>query len=322
MSDTSENKWIPAKWYVGTYCALVVGVFCLLALGGSVRIMKAGLACPDWPLCFGDVIPDYHPQVYFEFIHRVVAGCVTIVTLALQFMLFRSRAPRAFKILGGLSLVVLATQIVFGGLTVLLLLQAGVVETHLLMGTAFFATLLWIYLSLKSAGEAEKRAPRWLRAFCWFVAAAVYGQIFMGGRVASNFASLVCIDFPTCHGQWIPTLSGQIGIHVMHRLGGYCIFAIASLNWFLMLKFGNNQMRKLAAILFLCVCGQIGLGIANIIFLLPPLVAVSHLALAIGVFSVAIRQLHAAYHWGAVSAPAYKPRAEAAAVGASPAYSR
>jgi cytochrome c oxidase assembly protein subunit 15 len=285
-------EWKLPPWFLSVYNALVIGVFFLIALGGSVRIMKAGLACPDWPLCFGDVIPDYHPQVYFEFIHRVVAGVVAIATLILHVFLFRSRAPRAVKLLAGFALLLLAAQIVFGGLTVLLLLQSYVVATHLILGTGFFSTLLWIYLSLKPS-PATGVEPSWLARWSLFMVLAVYGQILLGGLVASHFASLVCIDFPTCHGEWFPTFSGIIGLHVIHRLGAYCIFIFALINALLMRKFAAHaRLRKLSGVLFLCVCGQVCLGIANVMLLTPPLIAVSHLALGVGVLSVAFRQLH------------------------------
>jgi cytochrome c oxidase assembly protein subunit 15 len=253
--------------------------------------MKAGLACPDWPLCFGDVIPDYHPQVYFEFIHRVVAGLVAIATVVLHAILFRSTVPRGLKFLAGGSIALLLGQIVFGGLTVLLLLKAGVVATHLLLGTGFFSSLLWIYLSLKNPEPLTDPAPVWLRGFCIFLTCAVFGQILLGGLVASNFASLVCIDFPKCHGEWFPTFSGIIGLHMIHRLGAYCIFILAVVNFALMRRL---PLRRLSSVLLLCVCGQVCLGIANVLLLTPPLIAVAHLSLGVGVLSVCLRQVHLA----------------------------
>lgn len=302
---TKLKEWGLPLWFLRAYNVLVIAVFFLIALGGSVRIMKAGLACPDWPLCFGDVIPDYHPQVYFEFIHRVVAGGVAIVATSLHLILFRSRAPRALKWLGGFALTLLLAQIVFGGLTVLLLLQSYVVATHLVLGTGFFATLLWMYLTLKPAGKPVEAGPRWLFPLSLFMVCAVYGQILLGGLVASNFASLVCLDFPTCHGEWFPTFRGIIGLHIIHRLGAYFIFLSALTNFILVRKFSlSPQIRKLASILMLCVMGQVALGIANVLFLTPPLIAVAHLALGVGVLSVALRQLQAVR-------AAFKPRVPA-----------
>lgn len=303
---TAQLKlWKLPPWYLRAYQILIFSVFFLIALGGTVRVMKAGLACPDWPLCFGDVIPDYHPQVYFEFMHRVVAGLVAIVTVVLQWFLFRSQAPRHLKYLAGFSLVILVAQIVFGGLTVILLLKSGVVATHLLLGTGFFGLLFWIYLSLRSPAKFMVSGPGWMRYQTLGMSVAVYGQIFLGGLVAANYAALVCVDFPKCHGEWFPTFSGIIGLHVIHRLGAYTIFVLSVLNWLSMRRFATDpQLKSIAALLFYHVCGQVALGIANVLFLTPPVLAVGHLALGVAVFAMTLKQLHSTRDlWSFQAAP-------------------
>jgi hypothetical protein len=45
-------------------------------LGALVRAHEAGLACPDWPLCFGELVPRFDLKVAFEYGHRVTAGAV------------------------------------------------------------------------------------------------------------------------------------------------------------------------------------------------------------------------------------------------------
>ncbi len=294
------------SWFTSAFGWLVVATFALIALGGSVRIMNAGLACPDWPLCFGDFIPDYHPQVYFEFIHRVLAGLVAIATVGLQWILFRSNVSKALKWLGAASLVLLATQVVFGGLTVLLQLHSKVVAAHLGMGTGFFALLMWMYLSLKRDEERREAsaarsgvlagataAAGWVKPWSIFMGLALYGQILLGGMVASHFASLVCTDFPTCHGQWFPTFKGIIGLHVIHRLGAYIVFVLAAINLYLMKsRSGSDRLRKLAGGIFGMVLVQVGIGIANVLFHTPPLIAVAHLAMATAILSLIVRQIH------------------------------
>ena len=91
--------------------------------------MRAWLV-PIGPFATATLIPDFHPQVYFEFIHRVVAGADHYRNgLMLQAILMtqRKEVPGRLKALAGLSLLMLAGQIVLGGLTVLLQLKAGVV---------------------------------------------------------------------------------------------------------------------------------------------------------------------------------------------------
>ncbi|HMN69621.1 MAG TPA: COX15/CtaA family protein [Bdellovibrionales bacterium] len=288
--------WGLPTWYVRVFKYLVIATFGLIALGGSVRVMNAGLACPDWPLCFGDVIPDYHPQGYFEFLHPALAGLVSLATAALFYLLlFKSFAPSRLKVVACMTVVLLLTQIVFGGLTVLLQLHSKVVAAHLGMGTGFFGLLLWMYLSMREHARewTPPSLPGWIRPFSIAVLAGVYGQIILGGLVASHFASLVCTDFPTCHGQWIPTLSGIIGLHVIHRLGAYALFALLVANMVILRKStSDKRLHKYATWLFLAVCAQIGVGIANVLLHTPPLIAVVHLAVGTTVLALAIRQLH------------------------------
>jgi cytochrome c oxidase assembly protein subunit 15 len=287
-SKTAELFGLP-KWYVPAFGYLVTAVFALIALGGSVRIMNAGLACPDWPLCFGNVIPDYHPQVYFEFIHRVVAGFVSIATVSLMVILFRSKAPKNFKWLGGIALAWLAIQVIFGGLTVLLQLHSKVVAGHLALGTGFFAILLWMYLTLK--GEPALPVSSNVRWWSRFLGAAVYGQIILGGLVASHFASLVCTDFPKCQGEWFPTFSGIIGLHLIHRLGAYTIAAFGIANFIVLRRSGIPRLRRLGTGTLAMIMTQIAVGIANVLLFTPPLIAVLHLATGTAILSMMVRQV-------------------------------
>src|SRR5687768_5664887 len=94
--------------------ALVLATWALLVVGASVRVNGAGLACPDWPLCFGEVVPPIDLKVGFEFGHRVLAGLISLGFLALGVAIFRRRAELGRAALGawGAAAVLLAVQIV------------------------------------------------------------------------------------------------------------------------------------------------------------------------------------------------------------------
>ncbi len=306
-SGRQNSESVP-KWYLWALFALLVAVFILILIGASVRVMNAGLACPDWPLCFGDVIPDYHPQVYFEFIHRVVAGVVSFLTVSLTgWLVFKSKVSRSIKTLACGTVLLLIVQVVFGGLTVLWQLHGKVVAAHLAMGTGFF-TLLWIqYLRLSSGAwpwrtwtleqldpsTAKPMGARWWQNWTIGLSLAVYAQIILGGLVASHYAALVCVDFPTCHGEWFPTFRGIIGLQVLHRLGAYILSVLILLNWYLSTRTSLPKLaRAQAPWLFGALMLQISIGIANVLLMTPPLIAVMHLAVGTLVLTISIKQAY------------------------------
>ena len=57
----------------------------LMAVGSATRVMNAGLACPDWPLCYGQLVPtqQMNLQVFLEWFHRLDAALIGMGTVVL-----------------------------------------------------------------------------------------------------------------------------------------------------------------------------------------------------------------------------------------------
>ncbi len=277
--------------FLKAYKTLVFATLFLVALGGSVRAMNAGLSCPDWPLCYGDLIPDFHPQVYFEFIHRVIAGLIAIALIVLNYKIIRNpNISKSIKAVAIFSWILVAVQIVLGGLTVLWQLHEKVVAAHLGLGTGFFACLVWIYTSLNPKLQSQPANWAKYRLPSLFVVVAIFGQILLGGLVASHYAANVCPEFPLCHGELIPTLSGMIGLHVIHRLGAYTLFVVVAIFAAYVIKTsGDERAKKYAYFLISGLMLQICIGIANVIFTTPPLITVMHLFAGASLLGIAIR---------------------------------
>ena len=115
-----------------------------MVLGGAVKALGAGLACPDWPLCHGAVVPNLaDPLIAIEWVHRAVAlatGLILLATLVLALLWFR--ADRVVVLLASMSLVALGAQITLGALTIVSRLDPVVVTSHLALATAVFASAL------------------------------------------------------------------------------------------------------------------------------------------------------------------------------------
>lgn len=131
--------------------ATTITAFLVMVMGSYVSKSGAGLACPDWPLCQGRLLPLFTWPVLLEWTHRLLAMFVVVLALALAFTARRDqwKEPWATS-LAFLALGLLAVQVALGGVTIYLQLHPLVVTAHLAVALMFFGTLVWLTASLRS----------------------------------------------------------------------------------------------------------------------------------------------------------------------------
>jgi len=178
---------------------IAIATWMVMAIGSATRVMNAGLACPDWPLCYGTILPaeQMNLQVFLEWFHRLVAATTGFATIALcgTSWYFRKSLPKwlPWATSGSLSLVV--CQGILGGLTVTQLLRFDIVTAHLGTGLLFFSSLLAIATALSNDQLNNGEMLRSLPKIAWLglsAAILVYLQSILGALVASQWALHQC----------------------------------------------------------------------------------------------------------------------------------
>jgi cytochrome c oxidase assembly protein subunit 15 len=239
--------------------------FVVVVVGAYVRLADAGLGCPDWPGCYGEITPahartaieqavavqggEHGPvslrKAWKEMFHRYLAGTLGLLVLAIAVTAWRRREELAQSpVLPTTLLAVVVFQAALGMWTVTLLLKPVVVTLHLMGGMATLALATWLALRCPvNASEgnpwfpSETAFPLRLRVWAAVTLAVVVVQIALGGWVSSNYAALACIDLPTCHGEWVPAMDFRHGFQLVRDLGrtadgGHLAYAaLTAIHW-------------------------------------------------------------------------------------------
>src|SRR5262245_12304388 len=267
-------------------------MFALIVVGSIVRTTGSGLACPDWPLCHGRLIPPLQFNILVEWFHRLLALVVGVGLLSTATWTWTHADTRAR--LGGLastSIGLYLSQALLGALTVWKLLDPNVVSGHLAVGLLLFATLLTLGLSARQATRGAQRSPErpaGLLPLFTIATGAIWAQAVLGGVVSTNHASLACPDWPTCNGRWLPELSGLVGLQMAHRYGAYLLIAL--LAWVAARAGRAEDMttRNLGRTMFLLVLAQGVIGVANVLLGIPVWVSALHLGNAALMLALAL----------------------------------
>lgn len=129
-----QNSWLHRYATLVAVCTLF-----LVIAGASVTSKEAGLSVPDWPLSYGQVIPQMTGGVLFETGHRMIATVVGTLTIILAIWIARVEQRAWMRRLGWLALAGVVAQGLLGGATVLLLQPAPISIAHACLAQLFFS---------------------------------------------------------------------------------------------------------------------------------------------------------------------------------------
>ena len=142
---------------LATWSKVAVGIVYLQILVGAVmRHLGAGLAIPDFPLSFGQVIPTFASvEIAVNYMHRVGALVVAILIGTVVLMAVRS-ARAGVRRLAALLAGLVVLQITLGAYTVWSAKHEIITSLHVMTGASILAVSLLLALSSHDAGSAER----------------------------------------------------------------------------------------------------------------------------------------------------------------------
>ena len=282
-------------------------MFGLIVIGSVVRTTGSGLACPDWPLCQGRIIPPFQFNVLIEWFHRCVALLVSLMLFGTVGWIVTQRPVRAR--LGGLAalaVLLLFVQVLLGALTVWKLLAPQVVSAHLATALALFTTMLTTALSARARADdvadpvratagaaATPEAPSpveggSLTPLFAIAAALTFAQALLGGIVSTNGAGLACPDWPTCNGVLFPPMQGAVALQMLHRFGAYTLLAVMLGVLVRTRRVADPVLRSGGGLLFGLTLVQALFGVLNVRLGIPVWLSALHLGMATAILALGV----------------------------------
>ena len=292
----------------------------VVVLGCYTRLKDAGLGCPDWPGCYGKIIAPVHKddintaeakypdspydteKAWTEMVHRYVAGTLGILILFIstKFLLQRKNYESSITILSIVLVGMLIFQALLGMWTVTMRLYPVVVMGHLLGGLSILSILWWMNLRLNKQNLAIGGSGiKNIKALSFITLICLILQLALGGWTSSNYAALVCADFPSCQGSLWPNMDfynafnlfnagifdspgtvlenpARVTIQMSHRIGALITTGFILLTCRKLFQQNNRVTTIIGSITIGLLALQITLGITNVLAGLPLTVAVLH----------------------------------------------
>lgn len=282
------------KYFPYFVIATIVTTLLLIFIGGLVRASGAGLGCPDWPKCFGLLIPPTSAQdlpagfnpdefnvihTWTEFINRLFGALVGLFSLLTAIMsLWFFKTNKSIPVIAWLVVVMVGFQAWLGGQVVLSALEQNMITLHLFMAMLIFGTLVflgWKTLKDKYSFDFTDKQGNSLFLIAMILTLVTAIQILLGSQVRE---ALDLVDQSLPRAVWLT----QVGIiDDIHRSFSWIVlFSAVYLYWFTKKEVFCNNIKGLSKVAFGLVIAQIFTGIVLAYGGLPATFQVLHLGLS------------------------------------------
>jgi len=278
----------------------------LIFVGALIKSHEVGLSVPDWPTSYGKQMFSFPFSemvggIFYEHGHRLFATIVGFFTLLQFIVLSFTDHPLWVKKMSFVALVLVITQGLLGGMTVIFFLPPQISIVHGVLAQIFFVSIIFIAYSLSDSRSNKKKQsyPLFIKRGALIITLLVFVQLVLGALVRHTSSGLAIPDFPKMGGMWIPTFSDnmvnninvelfdknldmvskwQVVIHFLHRLGAFIITLALT---FFIYKFRNMLEKntiesKILILLSVLLLIQIILGATTVITEKLPFVASFH----------------------------------------------
>ncbi len=265
----------------------LVSTYALLVLGAAVRTEGASLACPDWPLCHGQLLPPLERLVLLEYSHRLLAAVTGLLVLGAAVAGLRERRQERWASLAAwLAVPLVLVQAMIGREAVEQEMPLPLRAAHLGMALLTLGALAAAsVLVLRRPGEGGGGR---LLPLAGLAGALVLALSLLGSYVSHlPGAALAYSDWPLFEGKVVPGGTAAAQVHYAHRLLALAVGA--ALLWLWLRARGLGPFPRWAgAAAFGFYLAQVLVGAANIWLELPTPVRMAHLALAAAIWSLAV----------------------------------
>jgi heme A synthase len=270
---------------------LLAATIGLVVVGVIVRATESGMGCPDWPLCYGQLIPPTADsgnviayKAWLEWIHRTIAAGIGLIALTVVILALRNLNGR--RSLQGASVALLALvlfQAWLGRQTVLESNSGVSVTAHLATAMAFVGLQVWV---LARSGYAEvlagiRRASGSVVAPI-VAAGSIYALLLFGSNVSGSETGLLYPDWPLMGGTLFPPITPLSTPQIAHRYATAIVALILiSALWIVRREKGSStRVRQLLTYATAIFAVQCLIGAAQIFTKLAPWTQTLHVALA------------------------------------------
>ncbi len=245
----------------------ILFTYAVMIWGGLVRSTDSGLACPDWPLCYGDFSLPKETSAKLEMGHRTVSGLAGIfVLLTFLFVWFKNKnSPKPAKIASLIALIFTLSAALTGMKMIkmetphlkyfshMLLESFHIYESMIILGSLILTyRFLW-------KREGEGGVPWW--AYLFAITTMITGVLvrYTGSGEACGH------EWPLCNGKLIPDLNNwQVALQFAHR-------NIAYVTWlsFLLAMVSNFNRTTLTAFILINIQFVFAISMVLTGFFLP-----------------------------------------------------